>query len=120
MNDASNGDTGIARLPELPYYSVIFTSQRNDHDVEGYAQAADWMMALAAQQPGFLGAESVRGNDGVGITVSYWQSEAAILAWKQHAKHTAIRDRGRREWYSRYALRVAKVERVYQWDSTAE
>eukprot|EP00659_Diplonema_papillatum_P020344 gene20344-31304_t len=53
------------------------------------------MLELARQQPGFLGVESARGDDGLGITVSYWSSEAEILAWKQHAEHTEVREQGR-------------------------
>lgn len=108
-------DTSFANTPEPPYYAVIFTSQRNAEDAEAYGEAAAAMVALAARQPGYLGAESVRGEDGVGITVSYWRSEADILSWKHHVEHTAIRNRGRRDWYTRYITRVAKVERAYDW-----
>ncbi|PWK44755.1 antibiotic biosynthesis monooxygenase [Pseudomonas sp. OV226] len=66
-----------------PYYAVIFTSRRTEGD-HGYAEAAERMVELAREQPGFLGVESARGEDGLGITVSYWASEAAILAWKHH------------------------------------
>ena len=38
------------------------------------------MVALSSQQPGFLGMDSVRGNDGLGITVSYWSSEESTQA----------------------------------------
>jgi heme-degrading monooxygenase HmoA len=48
---------------------------------------ADRMVELAGAQPGFLGIESVHGADGLGITVSYWASKEAILAWKRHADH---------------------------------
>lgn len=103
----------FATLPPPPYYAVIFSSQRNGEDDAGYGAAADRMMALAAQQPGFLGAESVRGADGFGITVSYWTSEEAIAAWRQHAEHAATRAYGRAHWYDGFALRVARVERAY-------
>ena len=84
----------IAQTPAAPYYAVIFTSLRTDGD-HGYEQAAERMVQLAREQPGFLGVESARGADGLGITVSYWNSEAAILAWKHHPEHSAIRERGR-------------------------
>lgn len=74
------------------YYAVIFTSLRTEGN-QGYAEAAEHMLALAREQPGFLGVESARGEDGLGITVSYWSDEAAILAWKQHPEHRAIRER---------------------------
>ncbi|MCW1247608.1 antibiotic biosynthesis monooxygenase [Pseudomonas sp. SAICEU22] len=95
-----------------PYYAVIFTSLRTEGD-QGYAEAAGHMLALAREQPGFLGVESARGDDGLGITVSYWSDEAAILAWKQHPEHVAIRERGRSTWYAHFQTRVCKVEREY-------
>ncbi|MFY2763267.1 antibiotic biosynthesis monooxygenase family protein [Arenimonas sp. MALMAid1274] len=104
---------GFAHTPRPPYYAVIFTSQRNADDGSAYGTTADRMVELAAQQPGYLGVESVRGADGLGITVSYWESEAAILAWRRHAEHTLARERGRTEWYEHYELRVARVERAY-------
>lgn len=63
----------FAATPEPPYYTVIFASQRREGD-DGYASTAERMVELAAQQPGFLGVESVRDADGFGITVSYWAS----------------------------------------------
>jgi len=104
---------GFAALPAPPYYAVIFSSLRNADDEVGYAAAADRMLELAAQQPGYLGAESTRGADGFGITVSYWESEAAIAAWKHHAEHAATRAHGRTHWYEHFELRVARVERAY-------
>jgi heme-degrading monooxygenase HmoA len=104
---------GFAALPAPPYFAVIFSSLRNADDEAGYAAAADRMLELAALQPGYLGAESVRGEDGFGITVSYWESEAAIAAWKQHAEHAATRAHGRTHWYDHFELRVARVERAY-------
>jgi heme-degrading monooxygenase HmoA len=112
-------DPVFARLPEPPYYAVIFSSRRNDDDEAGYAAAAQRMLELAAQQPGFLGAESARGADGFGITVSYWASERDISAWKHQAEHAATRAHGRKHWYAHFELRVAKVERAYGKPSRA-
>ena len=103
---------GFAMTPEPPYYAVVFSSLRKAGD-NGYGATADRMVELAAQQPGFLGVETVRGEDGFGITVSYWESEEAIRAWKRHAEHAAARDRGRNEWYEHFELRIARVERAY-------
>ena len=102
----------MAEIPNAPYYAVIFTSLRTKFD-QGYAEAAQRMVELAREQPGFLGVESARGEDGLGITVSYWDSEAAILAWKHHPEHRAIRERGRSTWYEAFHTRVCKVERAY-------
>jgi heme-degrading monooxygenase HmoA len=102
----------IAKTPSPPYYAVIFTSQRTEGD-RGYGQMAERMVELASRQPGFLGVESVRSADGFGITVSYWSSEEAIIAWKAHMDHKPAQEAGKRAWYADYQLRVAKVEREY-------
>ena len=103
-----------ARTPEPPYYAVIFTSTRTEGD-DGYGATADRMVELAAQQPGFLGVESARGDDGLGITVSYWESEESIANWKRDAEHTVARNTGREKWYEEFFTRVAKVERAYSF-----
>jgi len=104
----------IAKTPPVPYYAVIFSSVRTDGD-HGYGETATRMLELARQQPGFLGVESAR-EDGLGITVSYWSSEAAILAWKQQAEHRDVREQGRATWYSAFQTRVCKVERAYGFE----
>ncbi|MCA0425099.1 MAG: antibiotic biosynthesis monooxygenase [Proteobacteria bacterium] len=104
----------FANTPEPPYYAVIFTTRRTEGDT-GYAVMAEAMDRLAATMTGYLGVESARGTDGVGITVSYWESEAAIDNWKRNAEHVLARDMGRADWYAHYELRVARVERAYRW-----
>jgi heme-degrading monooxygenase HmoA len=102
-----------AHTPDPPYYVVIFSSERNASDAVGYNEAAQRMVELAARQPGFLGVESARNAQGFGITVSYWESESAIAAWKRNADHEAVRKRGRLDWYEHFEVRIAKVERAY-------
>lgn len=46
------------------------------------------MVKLASLQPGFLGVESAR--EGVGITVSYWDSLEAIQKWSK-TRDTSLR-----------------------------
>lgn len=97
---------------EPPYYAVIFSSKRTDGDRD-YEATAERMVELARGMPGFLGIESVRGADGFGITVSYWRDEASIAAWRQHGEHAIAQERGRREWYVHYDIRIARVEKAY-------
>ena len=104
-----------ARTPDPPYWAVIFTSIRTPGD-DGYAEAADRMFELAAEQPGFLGVESARGADGLGITISYWESREAIRAWRDHPEHREIQRKGRDRWYRTYHTRVCRVDRAYAFD----
>ena len=104
----------FAKLPAPPYYSVIFPSQRTQGD-QGYDQMSERMVELAAAQPGYLGAESVRGSDGFGITISYWESLEAIAAWKANTDHQFAQETGRQQWYAKYEVRIARVERAYSF-----
>ena len=108
--------SSLANTPEPPYYAVIFTSVRTEGD-RGYGEMAERMVELAAQQPGFLGVETVHGADGLGITVSYWTSEEAITNWKRNAEHRIAQEAGIQKWYADYRLRIAKVERAYGKDN---
>ena len=112
MNGSANDGSGFARTPEPPYYAVIFTNLLSADDA-GYAAMGEAMFDLALAQPGCLGAESVRGANGFGITVSYWRSEADIVAWKAEAQHVAAQKHGIARWYAHYELRVSRVERAY-------
>jgi heme-degrading monooxygenase HmoA len=103
----------FANTPQAPFYAVIFTSKRTAV-TEGYGDTADRMAELAAQHAGYLGVESARGADGLGITVSYWRSEADIANWKRHAEHVVAQETGKTRWYEHYITRVAKVERQYE------
>ena len=101
----------IAETPEPPYTAVIFTSTRTPGD-NGYTQMLQRMEDLAAEQPGYLGIESVK--DGLsGITVSYWRDESDAAAWKQVAEHLVAQQRGQQVWYDAYRVRVATVGRDY-------
>lgn len=99
----------MAKTPQPPYYAVIFASQRTEGD-QGYGKMAEKMVELASQQEGFLGVESAR-DEGLGITVSYWESLDAIKKWKDHSLHQVAQEKGKTIWYQNFSLRVCKVER---------
>lgn len=102
--------SAIANTPRPPYYAVIFTSLLTGND-QGYGEMADRMVALASEQPGFLGVESAR--EGLGITVSYWADLESIKSWKANAEHMQAQKLGRELWYSAFRTRITRVERDY-------
>lgn len=93
-----------------PYYAVIFTTLLSDNTTD-YIKTAERMEVLAKEQKGYLGIESARSD--LGITVSYWKDLDAITQWKNNIEHTEVRNRGRKQWYQQYQLRICKVEREY-------
>ena len=107
----------IAATPDPPYVAVIFTSVRTDGD-HGYAATAGEMEAMAAEQPGYLGIETAKGE--IGITVSYWATEEDARAWKRVAEHAGAQRMGRERWYAAYRVRVCTVEREYGFDPAVE
>jgi heme-degrading monooxygenase HmoA len=107
-------------MPEEPYYVVIFTSLRRDAPGDGYAAMATRMEVLAREQPGFLGIESARDPDGLGITVSYWATLEAVAAWRANAEHTVAQKLGRDEWYRWFAIRICRVERATEFTRPGE
>jgi heme-degrading monooxygenase HmoA len=107
-----SSDPAIVPYLKPPYYVVIFTSRRTQGD-NGYGAMAERMGHLAAAQPGYLGFEAVRNADGLGVTLSYWETPEAIRAWKDQAEHVFAQEHGLKNWYEHYEVRVARVERAY-------
>ncbi|KPN95415.1 antibiotic biosynthesis monooxygenase [Lysinibacillus sp. ZYM-1] len=98
------------------YYAVIFTSLRTGQDGEDYGKMAEVIDTLAKQQPGFLRVESVRNEEGKGITVSYWESLEAIQAWKANAKHLTAQQLGKEKWYTNYKVEICQVMKDYSFE----
>ena len=96
-----------------PYYAVIFTSTLTD-DTAGYSDMAQKMEELAKKQHGYLGFESAR--EGLGISISYWESLQAIANWKANADHLFAQQQGIKDWYQWYKVRVCRVEREYDFE----
>lgn len=109
------GAMTFASTPEPPYTAVVFTSVRaDDGDDDAYEASAAKMVALAREQPGFLGVESARDPvTRAGITVSFWRTAEHARRWKQVTEHLDAQRNGRARWYERYAVRIATVEREY-------
>ena len=124
MTETGKTDEAIDAKTGWPerYYAVIFTAQRSLSGDNMYEITADRMVTLAQQQSGFLGVESVSGDDGIGITVSYWTDRDAIAQWRGHAEHMVTQAMGRREFYDWYRIRIAEVvsERAFMSDNIVQ
>ena len=89
-------------------YVVIFHNKLKDHS-EKYLKLASEMQSLAEKQNGYIGIQSVRDEDGIGITVSYWDSMESIQNWKANTDHLAAQAYGIKDGYEWYNLTVAEV-----------
>lgn len=97
----------IADTPTPPYYAVIFTSKRTSVD-NGYSEMSDRLIELASHEDGFFGVESAR--EEYGITVSYWKDLESINSWRNNMEHKIAKEKGKKEWYLQFKMRIAKVE----------
>lgn len=71
------------------------------------------MNELALRHEGFLGMENASSE--IGISVSYWSSLEALKRWKDNLDHQKAQIEGQKRWYSQYKVRIAKVERDYDF-----
>jgi heme-degrading monooxygenase HmoA len=98
-----------------PYYAVIFTSKRTDVAAD-YAETNDLLISVAKEMQGYLGEESAR-DATLGVSVSFWKDLASIKIFKEQVDHKMAQARGRQEWYTSYRVRIALVEREYDFSS---
>lgn len=103
----------IAKTPEPPYYTVIFTSTLVEA-VDGYFEMNAKMKELVTKQDGFIGLDGLRAE--IGITVSYWKDLESIKKWKANAEHIAAQNMGKSKWYNTFKIRIAKVEIDYDFE----
>jgi heme-degrading monooxygenase HmoA len=101
-------------LPQSNFYAVIFCSTKGA-DLDGYAEMDAETMALAKEQKGYLGYESVN-NGSSGIFISYWESKADIENWRRHATHQMAKSKATK-WYKRYLSQICLVESSYLHES---
>ena len=90
-------------------FTVIFYNKLKDQSGK-YAMVSQQMFDLAKEQEGYLGLESVRDSSGVGITVSYWNSQESIRKWRSNLDHMAAQEYGITEGYEWYHLTVTQVQ----------
>ena len=101
----------IVPLPEPPYYAVIAPATLAS-EVRGYAALAPRVVEAAASVDGFLGIEA-SAQPGFSLAVSYWADLDAIDSWRHHRLHQQAKARGRSEFFTGYATRIAQVVDQY-------
>lgn len=99
--------------PQLPYFAVIFVSERSEDD-EGYQEMDELMMAEALKQPGFLGYSSAGEGRG-GIFISYWRDQESIDQWRKHSGHLQAKANAKR-WYYYFHSLICEVKSQQEFE----
>ena len=92
-------------------YAVIFRAEIASLD-EAYTATAEKLRELALTRYGCREFCSYMEGSRE-IAISYWDSEADIVAWKNDLEHLAAQNRGRARWYRSYSVQVVEVVREY-------
>ena len=91
---------------------VIFRSRLRPEAQKAYEELAPKIDALARVQPGILDFKSYSAPDGERVTIAYFESAAAVRAWRDHPEHLEAQRRGRDEFYESFTLEVTEVLRT--------
>lgn len=92
-----------------PYYAVIFISMKATDDAAFDAMQQEVAGRLRDRR-GFLGMDRHRDSEGLGFSISYWDSPESIRAWREEPVHAAAQAAAKEKWYSEYVIRVCAVE----------
>ena len=83
-------------------YAVIFRAKIAELDEE-YSQVAEKMRELALGKYGCMEFASVMESNEE-ISISYWDNEDQIKAWKGDSEHLMAQELGRSRWYETYRV----------------
>ena len=92
---------------------VVFRSRLRPEHAGEYGAVAAEIAALANAQPGIIAFKTFVATDGERVTIAEFVDEAAVIAWREHARHKEAQVEGRDRFYAEYRLQVCEVRRDY-------
>lgn len=96
-------------------FAVIFEAEPFPECRQRYLELAAELKPLLADIEGFISIErfqSLSQPEKI-LSLSWWQDEEAVLAWRRQTEHRAAQQEGRNSIFRNYQLRVASVVREY-------
>lgn len=99
-------------------FAVIFEVSPEADGKDEYLKIAAEMRALLGDHPGLLSIERFQSltDENKLLSLSFWDSEAAITKWRNVVEHRAAQGAGRSRLFKSYRIRVAQVVRDYTGD----
>jgi len=95
-------------------FAVIFKAKLKAVD-QSYHETAARMRQKAIAEYGCLDFVSVNENNEE-VSISYWESEQAILNWKNDPEHQDAQQKGADRWYLNYTVEVVELKRSYSFN----
>jgi len=102
--------------------AVIFEVIPDEGQTQAYLDHAADLRPLLEQADGFISVERFQSltDSSKLLSLSYWDSEDAVRAWRQTEQHRASQAAGRADIFRSYRIRVAQVLRDYTLDDRAQ
>lgn len=94
---------------------VVFEVTMKEGRAQAYFDLAAALRPELEKVDGFISVERFESlsTKGKYLSLSVWRDEEAVNAWRAHGDHALAQDRGRREIFSDFRIRVAQVMRDY-------
>lgn len=95
--------------------AVIFEVYIKEGKQDEYLQAAAELRQHLVKVNGFISIErfSSLANEGKLCSLSFWEDEEAIRQWREFDLHRLAQEKGKRDIFSDFRIRVAEVVRDY-------
>lgn len=95
--------------------AVLFEADAVPEHQARYFQLAAELKPLLAEIDGFISIERFQSMTTAGkiLSLSWWETEESVLAWKKNLPHQAAQSKGRNSIFSFYRIRVVQVLRDY-------
>lgn len=95
--------------------AVIFEVVPQPGQIEAYRQLSAELADSLASHAGFISVERFQSlNDPEKLlSLSFWQDEDSISAWRQHQGHQQAQQLGKEQLFRHYRLRIAPICRDY-------
>ncbi len=95
--------------------AVIFEVWPAPEHRDKYLQIAAELRPLLENIEGFISVERFQSitTEGKLLSLSFFEDEQAVMAWRQTLEHRKAQSIGRSEYFSDYRLRVCSVLRDY-------
>lgn len=100
--------------------AVIFSSLKktlNTVEQEKYTNFNNNLENIAQQIPGYIKQESVRDEQGVGISISYWENRESAIQFKKHPLHLEAQKMGKDVFYQWYKVEIVELLHDYSFNT---
>ena len=96
-------------------YAVIFEVWPTSQGREAYLRIAAELREFLEGRDGFISIERFQSmtEESKILSLSFWRDEAAIEQWRNLPDHRNAQQKGRKQLFKSYRIRVAKVARDY-------